>query len=179
VTVRAPLAQIVRFFEHTAGCSVSDFHDADEGWQRELRQPDLRDRGCDLAGIAPAPDAAHERIGNLDLVGVVYLDVPEPRTSGERPVLGSQRPQAEAVPVPMGHVGCPVFLGGFRRAHAADVASDIGIQMQRDEIGEVIFIQPFGGQSVGAEVIHAACRSCIPARRPDTASAPRFRIRRR
>ncbi|MGC8016022.1 hypothetical protein ACP3V9_24890, partial [Salmonella enterica] len=40
------------------------------------------------------------------------------------------------------------------RAHAAEIAGDIGIEMECDEVGEVGFVQPFASQPLGAELIH-------------------------
>lgn len=65
----------------------------------------------------------------------------------------------------MRHVGDEIGLRDLGRPHPAEIAGHLGIEMQRDEVGEVIFVQPLGGQSVGAEVIHcrqiaAFCTGC-------------------
>ncbi|WP_235884573.1 hypothetical protein [Bradyrhizobium frederickii] len=59
----------------------------------------------------------------------------------------------------MRYVDVEISLRRLRRTDAADIAGDIGIEMQRDEVGEVAFVQPLGGQSLGAELVHGAdCR---------------------
>lgn len=63
---------------------------ADERRQRELRQPDMRQRRGGLARKSLAPEVAFERIGNLDLGDTINEDVPDPRPSGECSVSRSQ-----------------------------------------------------------------------------------------
>ena len=78
-----------------------DEDQADERRQRKLRQPDMRQRRRDLARKSLAPEVAFERVGNLDLVDAVNENVPDARPSGEFSVFRSQRPESEAMLVPM------------------------------------------------------------------------------
>lgn len=93
-------------------------------------------------------------VGDLDLVQPVHQDVPDSGAPGERAVVRSQRPQPKTMLIPMGHVDGEVGLRDLGRSHAAEITGDLGIEMQCDEVGEVIFAQSLGRQSVGAEVIH-------------------------
>jgi hypothetical protein len=54
----------------------------------------------------------------------------------------------------MRHIGAEVGLGRLRRAHAAEISGHLGVEMQRDEVGEVIFVQPLGGEPRRAEMFH-------------------------
>jgi len=63
----------------------------------------------------------------------------------------------------MGHVGCEISPRDLGRPHPAEIAGDLGVAMQRDEVGEVILAQPFGGQAVGGEMVHGD-RSPLPRR---------------
>ena len=72
---------------------------------------------------------------DLDLVDVLHDDVPDTGPSGERPVFRPERPESEAVLVPVGHVGREIGLRDLGRPHAAEIAGDLGIAVQRDEVG--------------------------------------------
>ena len=103
---------------------------------------------------SPWPEVPLEGVGDLDLVHAIHDDVPDARPPGERAVSRSQHPQPKTVLVPMRHVGREIGLGDLGCTHAAEIAGHLGIEMQRDEVVEVVFAKPLGGQSVGAEAVH-------------------------
>ena len=54
----------------------------------------------------------------------------------------------------MPHGGGEVFFRRLRRANAAEIAGNIGIEVQRDEIRQMILPESFGDQAFGGEAFH-------------------------
>jgi hypothetical protein len=80
--------------------------------------------------------------------------MPDARSPGECPVFRSQHPQTEAMLIPMRHIGVEIGLRLLRRTDAAEIARNLGIEMQRDEVGEMIFTKPFGAEPRRSEMFH-------------------------
>src|SRR5689334_10355089 len=146
---------VIQPFHHAPRRGVLNRDQANERRQSELRQTDAGEYLGDLASEALPPQRTLESVGNLDLVDTLDKDVTDARAAGKRTVFRSQYPKAEAVPVPMGDVVDEIGLCLVRRAHAAEIARHLGIEVQFDEIGEMILAELFGGEPSGGEMIHA------------------------
>jgi hypothetical protein len=141
---RVPLKGEIRFLQDAAGCTVFGRSQPDKGWQLESWQPDARQLVRDLARKSLAPKTAFERVGNLDLIYAIHDDAPESCPPGELAISRSQRPKSEAMSIPMGRVDGEINLRCLGRAHAAEIAGHLRIEVQRDQVLKVSFVQPLG-----------------------------------
>ena len=116
--------------------------------------------GCGIVGggvvqiLREQRDLLRKRTGiNFDLRHVVDHDVPDPRAPGKLARLRPQDPEAKAVPVPMRQIDGQVFPRRLGRTNATEKMRHIRIKVQRDEVGEVAFLEPLGGQPAGTEAL--------------------------
>ena len=85
--------------------------------------------------------ASLERERELDLVYTVQDEMSDAGSPGE---LSRVRPQYPE----------PKTMLLLRRAHASQIARDVWIEVQRDQVRKVAFVHPLGGQLIGAQVFH-------------------------
>ena len=111
---------------------------------------------CHLAGVSPAPGVARQGVSDLDLRRALDRQWTNARSSHEGAVVRSPRPESEAVAIPMGEIGRQIGFGGLGRARSAQIARDLGIEVEGDEIGQMAFVQPLGDQSRCRETVHRA-----------------------
>ncbi len=98
-----------------------------------------------ISEASPCPQkSTFERIGDLNLACVFDNHVANSGTSRKLSRLCSQHPKSKAVSIPMGDVDLQVGLCCLGRAHTAEVTGNIRIEMQRDQILQMAFVQSLG-----------------------------------
>jgi hypothetical protein len=80
--------------------------------------------------------------------------VADTRATGEFTIVRPQDPKAKSESIPMFEICGEIGARHLRRAYTAQVAHDLRVKVQDDQIRKMIFMQPLGAQLCGFEAFH-------------------------